>query len=67
MNVVDLDDRRPSVLPARCRCGCEWFVLRGRWTDPAVAQHGVVTLSADGNVTGYCGHPVCSECGEPWS
>lgn len=52
---------------AKCAyCGCEWFVLRARWTDPPIAEHGAVTLSTEGNITAYCGQPLCSECGAPW-
>lgn len=66
MDVIDLDARRSAVRPGRCRCGCEWFVLRGRANDPSVAEHGAVTLDSDGNITGYCGAVICTECQEPW-
>ncbi len=50
--------------PMTCPCGSQWFELRRRPTDPDVAQHGAVTLSDDGSVTGYLGHPHCVECGQ---
>lgn len=68
--ILSLDEARArthSDGPARCACGSEWFLLRGRPTDPEVAAAGAVTLSAEGRVTGYAGAPVCADCGEPWA
>lgn len=70
MAVVDLStrrDRHRKSEPGRCRCGSEWFTLHGRATDPAIAKHGAVTISSEGNVTGYCGDVRCAECREPWA
>lgn len=54
---------RSGEAAARCACGAEWFVLRGRTSDPEAIAHGAVTISADGSVTGYAGSLVCAECG----
>lgn len=54
---------------AECNCGSAWFELRpGRRTtgDGEVQLPGVVSLSSDGQVTGYAGIFLCSECGEEW-
>lgn len=70
MGVVDLTARRDQLRgqePGRCACGCEWFTLHGRPNDPPIAEHGAITVSGQGEVTGYCGYLRCSECGEPWS
>lgn len=71
MTVIDLDSRRGSSATtgsdmALCQCGSGWFVLRGRATDPEIADNGAVAMSASGAITGYIGEPVCAECGEPW-
>lgn len=64
-NVVELDGRRFGLRPARCSCGSEWFTLHGRPSDP---EHGAVTLSSAGAVTGgTAGSPRCAECGTPWA
>jgi hypothetical protein len=69
--VVDLASRRASRdanEPGCCRsCDSEWFVLRRRPADPDIAEHGAVTLSHDGRVTGFIGEPVCAECGVTWN
>lgn len=52
---------------AECDCGSQWFVLKGRTTDPAVASNGAVTLDVDGRVTGYAGTPHCGDCGRAWT
>lgn len=65
MDVIELAAYRQTTdgrAPARCACGSEWFVLRGRPSDPSIAATGAVTLSGDGRITGYVGEPVCAEC-----
>lgn len=50
---------------ASCPCGSPWWVLA---KDPRSADvTPSVTLSRDGKITGWCGRPVCAECGEPWA
>lgn len=69
MNVSDITARRDRHRPTqvgRCVCGSEWFTLRGRTFDPDIAEHGAVTISSTGNVTGYCGELRCLECDEVW-
>lgn len=72
MTVIDLASRRGSSATresdmALCPCGSGWFVLRGRPTDPQIADNGAVAMSASGMITGYIGEPICAECGEPWA
>lgn len=70
MTVVDLAARREQRRgepPGRCACGSEWFTLHGRPTDPPVAEHGALTVSEEGDITGYCGFLRCAECREPWA
>ena len=56
--MTDVDDTDGS-----CRsCGGRWFRL-----DPA--EPGVpvgITLSGGGAPTGYCGVPICVDCGSTW-
>jgi hypothetical protein len=48
--------------PLECPCGSQWFELRGA-TDQSMAPRGAVTLTHDGQVTGFSGVPHCLECG----
>jgi hypothetical protein len=69
--VVNLADRRRPTRPddqvAICRCGSQWFELRRRESDPEGIDHGAVTMTTEGSVTGYLGEPCCVECGATWA
>ena len=63
--VVNLDDQRElrrGSSALLCECGSAWFELIGWPSSPRGSA--VVTLAADGRVTGYSGQLRCSECGE---
>lgn len=67
--LVELDAYRAARTGSRvaeCDCGSQWFVLKGRPSDPTVASHGAVTLDATGHVTGFAGAPHCSDCNRLW-
>lgn len=69
-NVIDIATHRrtPSTDDqAVCTCGSAWFTLRRRPTDPDNVDHGAVSLTASGSISGYVGEPHCLECGVPWA
>lgn len=49
---------------AQCSCGSTWFDLAPENDDDVCGftldNRGVV-------ITGYCGLPICVECGTPWT
>ena len=48
-----------------CPCGSPWWRLE-QDPDSAPATPSV-TIDREGKITGWCGRPVCVECGEPWA
>lgn len=51
-----------------CACGAAWFELAPFEDTDADADIGAaVCISPEGDVTGYAGRLVCTECGEDWA
>ena len=67
-NVVSLADHRAPEFegepPVICACGSWWFELRSN--HERCPEHGAISLTRDGSISGYAGTPHCISCGEPW-
>ena len=51
----------------QCVCGCAWFTIEPEDDADLAAAGAAVCISFEGEVTGYAGKLVCSECDTDWN